>query len=122
MFSHYDGVVLALIRLVWRYYQATAADWENKSSDVWGHITSLRQKLKEFHPHCKQYFLHGHVFCLEGDVQKLDEWLEIYEDEDIKLEQMGLELMNYMHKEHSYRKRAESIVEFAEMQGLLDED
>ena len=67
-------------------------------------------------------FLREHVFCLEGDVQKIDDWIDTWKDEDLMLEKVGLELMEYMHKEHSYRKRAESIIEFAEMQGLLDEN
>lgn len=76
-----------------------------------------RQSYNDFTEFLPSY-LHDDVFVYDND-EDIRSWIAYWQDKWATLQMSGSSLMAYLHQNHSYRNRAESIVEFAKKENLL---
>ena len=62
--------------------------------------------------------LHDYVFHFSNE-KDIKEWVIEYQNKRATLELYGLTLMNYIHKNHSYKNRADQIINFAKENKIL---
>jgi hypothetical protein len=61
--------------------------------------------------------LHGNIYVFDTE-QDIMRWFTQFQNKKMELEMNGAELQRYMHKNHSYRNRAESIIGWAKANGI----